>query len=82
MKGPVTHRGNNSANGSRGHVLSFGLAHQRHTQVLHIEHHALQQRLLGVRPVLWQLWSDKNTRHKESPKCPDKAKQGCIIKMI
>lgn len=51
----ATHSGNNSANGSRGHVLSFRLAHQSHTQVLHIEHHPLQQGLFGVRPVLWQL---------------------------
>lgn len=67
-KGPVTHRGNNSANGSWSHVLSFGLAHQSHTQVLHIEHHPLQQSLLGVRPVLWELWLDKKTGHRTSPK--------------
>lgn len=55
FKGAVTHRGNNSTNGSRGHVLSFRLPHQSHTQVLHVEHHPLQQSLLGVGPVLRQL---------------------------
>lgn len=56
----MTHRGDNPANGGWGHVLSFGLSHQGHPQVLHIEHHALQQSLFGVSPVLRQLYSDKN----------------------
>lgn len=50
-----THSGDDPADGGRGHVLSFGLAHQRHAQVLDVEHHPLQQSLLGVRPVLRQL---------------------------
>lgn len=64
----MTHCGDDSANGSRGHVLSLGLAHQSHSQVLHIEHHPLQQSLLGVRPILWQLWLDKKDRTEEITK--------------
>lgn len=51
-----THHGDDPADGGRGHVLSFGLAHQRHAQVLDVEHHPLQQSLLGVGPVLRQLY--------------------------
>lgn len=53
-----THGGDDPADGGRGHVLSFGLAHQRQAQVLDVEHHPLQQRLLGVGPVLRQLYNE------------------------
>lgn len=62
----ITHHGNDSANGRRRHVLSFGLAHQGHSEVFDIEHHPLQQGLLGVCPVLRQLWWDKSTAEKSA----------------
>lgn len=54
-----TYRWDNPVDGSGGHFLSFRLTNQRHAQVLHIEHHSLQQSLLSVRPVLWKLYKNK-----------------------
>lgn len=55
----LTDRGHNPPDGSRCHVFSFRLANQSHAQILHIEHHPFQESLLGVRPVLWELYNTK-----------------------
>lgn len=53
-----TNHWDNPVDGCSSHFLSFRLTHQRHAQVLHIEHHSLQQGLLSVRPVLWKLYKN------------------------
>lgn len=56
------HRGHDPLDGGGRQLLTLGLLHQRHAQVLEAEEHALEQRLPSVCPVLGQLWAQEDRR--------------------
>lgn len=53
------HRGHNPLDSSRRQLLTLGLFHQCHAQVLEAEEHPLKQCLPSVCPVLRQLWAGR-----------------------
>ena len=55
----ASHRRHDALHGGGRQLLPLGLLHHGDPQVLQLEHHALQQGLPRVRPVLWKLCGEE-----------------------
>lgn len=63
-----SHRGNNPLDCGGWQLLSFRLLDQRDAEILQLEHHALQQGLARVCPVLRELWGTKPQKKQNKTK--------------